>query len=265
MSLSIITLAAYLAVGAVAGIIAGLLGLGGGIVIVPALFFIFIQLDFPEPVLMHLAVATSLATIIFTAISSTLAHHRKGAVLWPVVRLLVPGIVAGALLGAVIADYMPSEHMRMAFGIFELLVALQIGFEFRPDSARQLPGNSGMSLAGGVIGSLSTLLGIGGGTLTVPYLVWCNVNIRNAVAVSAACGLPIALAGCIGMVITGWDNAHLPPNSIGYVYWPAALCILLASVLTAPLGARLAHALPLATLKKTFAVVLAIIGLRMLI
>ncbi|HKK15919.1 MAG TPA: sulfite exporter TauE/SafE family protein, partial [Gammaproteobacteria bacterium] len=138
MSLSIITLAAYLVLGAVAGLIAGLLGLGGGIVIVPALLFIFIKLGFPAPVLMHLAVATSLATIFFTAIASALAHHRQGAVLWPVVKLLVPGIVVGAMLGAVVADYLPSESLRTFFGVFEILVACQIGFGFRPDSKRQL-------------------------------------------------------------------------------------------------------------------------------
>lgn len=265
MSLSIITLAAYLVLGAVAGLIAGLLGLGGGIVIVPALLFIFIQMDFPAPVLMHLAVATSLATIFFTAISSVLAHHRQGAVLWPVVKLLVPGIVIGALVGAAVADYLPSESLRTLFGVFEILVACQIGFGLRPNSKRQLPGNAGMYMAGGVIGSLSTILGIGGGTLTVPFLVWCNVNIRNAVAVSAACGLPIALAGGAALAVAGHNNEYLPPHSLGYIYWPAALCIVLASVMTAPIGARLAHTLPVATLKKIFALVLVIVGLKMLL
>lgn len=254
----------YLAVGIIAGIIAGLLGLGGGIVIVPALLFLFIRQGFPDDILMHLAVATSLATIVVTSLTSAWTHHRHRAVLWNSVKLLVPGIILGSLLGAVIADLLPSDNLRIAFGIFECLVAVQIGFGFRPSPHRDLPGSPGMFAAGSGIGTLSTILGIGGGTLTVPFLLWCNVNIRNAVATSAACGFPIALAGSIAMIVTGWDRPELPAGSTGYVYWPAALSILAASALAAPLGARLAHKLPLQTLKRIFAVVLAIIGLRML-
>lgn len=254
----------YLVVGVLAGITAGLMGLGGGIIIVPALLFLFIRQGFPDNILMHLAVATSLATIVVTALTSTYAHHRHRAVLWNSVKLLVPGIILGSLLGAVIADSLPSDRLRMAFGIFECLVAAQIGFGFRPSPQRDLPGTSSMVAAGGGIGALSTVLGIGGGTLTVPFLLWCNVNIRNAVATSAACGFPIALAGSVAMMITGWDHPDLPAGSTGYVYWPAALPILAASALAAPLGARLAHRLPVATLRRIFAVVLGLIGLRML-
>ncbi|MEE9552355.1 MAG: sulfite exporter TauE/SafE family protein [Gammaproteobacteria bacterium] len=255
---------AYLLLGSVAGIIGGLLGLGGGIIIVPALLYVFIRQGLSADILMHMAVATSLATIIFTSISSTYAHHRHGAVLWRQVRLLMPGIILGGCLGAFIAGHLPSDTLRTVFGIFELLVAIQIGLSIKPSAQRELPGGGGMIIAGGGIGSLSTILGIGGGTITVPFLLWCNINIRNAVATSAACGLPIAIAGTIAMIIAGWDHPLLPEGTIGYVYWPAAITILFASVLFAPLGARLAHSIPIDKLKSVFAVVLACVGIRML-
>ena len=258
-------LLAYLLTGALAGVIAGLLGVGGGLVIVPALLYLFILQKLPAEILMHMAVATSLATIVFTSISSTLAHHRRGAVLWQQVRLFIPGIVVGGLLGAAIADHLASESLRITFGVVEILVAVQIGFDIKPSAHRELPGSSGMFFAGGGIGALSTLLGIGGGTLTVPFLLWCNVNIRNAIATSSASGLPIAVVGAIAMVIAGWDAENLPAGSTGYVYWPAATVIIIASVLCAPLGARLTHTLPIKALKRIFAIVLACVGTRMLI
>ena len=265
MSLSIFMLVAYLGLGAVAGIIGGLLGLGGGIVIVPALLLIFIHQDFPPGSLMHLAVTTSLATIIFTSMSSAYAHHRRQAVDWKIVKFLVPGIVMGAVIGAVIADHLDSDRLRVFFGIFELLVAFQVWSGLKPEASRQLPRYQGMLLAGNGIGMFSTILGIGGGTLTVPFLLWCNVNIRIAVATSAACGLPIALAGCITMIIAGWNQPGLPEFTLGYVFWPAALGIIITSILTAPVGAKFAHRLPVQTLKRIFAFVLAAIGIRMLI
>jgi len=260
----VLILLVYLALGALAGIIGGLFGLGGGIVIVPVLLFIYIKQGFHSEILMHLAVATSLATIVFTSMSSTFAHHRRGAVLWQQVGLLVPGIIVGGILGALIADYLPSHVLRVVFGLFELFVAIQIGFGVKPSAQRKLPGKQGMIFTGGGLGTFSTLLGIGGGTLTVPFLLWCNVNIRNAVATSAACGLPIALAGTAAMIFTGWHQQQLPSGATGYVYWPAAIPILISSVLFAPLGAKLMHAMPVDTLKRFFAVVLACVGLRML-
>ena len=257
-------LLAYLLLGSVAGIMGGLLGLGGGIIIVPALLYVFIKQGLSADILMHVAVATSLATIVFTSISSAYAHHQRGAVLWRQVRLLVPGIILGGGLGAVIADHLPSDTLRTIFGIFELLVAIQIGLNIKPSVQRELPGDGGMIIAGGGIGSLSTILGIGGGTITVPFLLWCNINIRNAVATSAACGLPIAITGTTVMIITGWDNQLLPDGTIGYVYWPAAITILFASVLSAPLGARLVHSMPIDRLKSVFAIILACVGIRML-
>jgi uncharacterized protein len=265
MDLTLATLFAYLLLGIIAGITGGLLGLGGGIVIVPALLFLFIHKGLPGDVLMQMAVATSLATIVFTSISATLAHHRHGAVSWPVVRLLGPGIIVGAILGAIIANLLHSNSLRMAFGIFEILVAIQIGFGLKPPAHRSLPGISGMAASGGVIGTVSSLLGIGGGTLTVPFLLWCNVNIRNAVATSSACGLPIAISGAATMIITGWNYPGLPQGSTGYVYWPAVILISIASVFAAPVGAKLTHTLPIHILRRVFAVVLLMIGIRMVL
>ena len=263
LSPQIITI--YVLTGMFAGVVGGMLGLGGGIVIVPVLHFLFIQQGFPSSVLMHLAVTTSLATIIVTSASASYTHHKKGAVLWPIVNRFAPGILIGAGLGALIADSLPSDILRITFGIFEILVALQIWFELKPKAQVSLPGTAGMVGSGTGIGLLSTLLGIGGGTLTVPFLLWCNVNIRNAVAVSSACGFPIAVAGTTAMIIAGWDSTDLPANAISYLYWPAALIIIAMTVFFAPLGARLAHYLPVRTLKRVFSVLLLVVGIRMLV
>lgn len=252
----------YLALGAVAGTLAGLLGVGGGLIIVPVLALVFQSAGFPADLIMHLAIGTSLATIVFTSMSSIRAHHRRGAVLWPLVWRLTPGIVVGALAGASVAELMHSQWLSRFFGVFELLVAVQMAMGLRPSAHRGLPATAGMLGAGGVIGGISAIVGIGGGTLTVPFLSWCNVPMRNAVASSSACGLPIAVSGALGFVITGWGAAGLPPWSSGYVYWPAFLGIVLASMLFAPLGAALAHRLPAAGLKRVFALLLAVLGLR---
>jgi uncharacterized protein len=212
---------------------------------------------------MHLAVGSSLATVV--SITSAMAHHRHGAVQWPVVRRLSPGIVAGAALGAVLAKHAPGRFLWVFFGLFELLVAVQLALASRPDPRRDLLGTGGMWLAGTGIGALSTLLGIGGGTLTVPLLVYCNVPIHQAVGTSAACGLPIALAGAIGFAVAGWGEAGLPAGSSGYLYWPAVMAVVAGSAFLASLGARFAHALPVATLRRGFAVVVALIGVRMLV
>ena len=255
----------YLLLGAFAGLVAGLLGVGGGLIIVPVLVFIFTGQGVAEHLIVHLAVGTSLATIVFTSISSVRAHHQHGAVLWPVFWQLTPGIVIGAWLGALFADVLASDQLRRFFGVFELLVAIQMTFNVKPRPHRQLPGRAGMVGAGSVIGAISAIVGIGGGTMTVPFLVWCNVAMRKAVATSSACGLPIAVAGATGFIVTGWNAVELPAYSSGYVYWPAFAGIEIASILSAPLGARLAHRLPAAQLKRIFAVLLYILGLRMLL
>jgi hypothetical protein len=255
----------YLLTGAFAGTVAGLLGVGGGLIIVPILVFVFHRIDVADAVAVHLAIGTSLATMIITSISSMRAHHRRGAVDWPVFRRLTPGIVTGALLGAAIADLLPSPVLRVVFAVFELLVAAQLGFNLHTSPHRQLPGNPAMTLTGMAIGAVSAVIGIGGGTMTVPFLVWGNMALRRAVATSSACGLPIAVAGAAGFVIAGWNETSLPEYASGYLYWPALTAISLASLFFAPLGAKLAHTLPTSLLRRFFAVFLAVLGVRMLL
>jgi uncharacterized protein len=256
---------AYALTGVLAGIIGGMLGLGGGIIIVPVLHFLFTQQGFPAETIMHVVVTTSLATIIVTALSATYTHHQKGAVMWPTVNRFAPGILIGACVGAFVADSLSSNVLRIFFGVFEIMVAIQIGLELKPGAKASLPGTTGLVSSGVGIGLLSTLLGIGGGTLTVPFLLWCNVNIRNAVAISSACGFPIAVAGTAALIIAGWDNNNVPAYSFSYLYWPAAVIIIAMTIFFAPIGARLAHYLPVAILKRIFSVILAIVGIRMLV
>lgn len=255
---------AYLSLGAMAGLLAGLLGVGGGLVVVPVLLFLYLFQGFPAQHAMHLAVGSSLMTVVFTSVASAASHHHHGVVRWAAVAALVPGIVVGALLGAGLAELISGHALRSVFGLFELVVAAQLLLGFRPAPHRELPVGLPLAVTGAGIGALSALLGIGGGTLSVPFLLWCNVSMHQAVGTSAACGLPIALAGAAGFIATGWDEPGLPPWSSGYVYWPAVASVVAGSALFAPLGARLAHRMRVASLKRAFAGVLAIIGLRML-
>lgn len=257
-------LVAYLAVGALAGLIAGMLGLGGGVVIVPALALVFPLLGIPPAVLMHLAIGTSLAVIVPTSMSSTWAHYQRGAVDGQLLRLLLPGLVPGALLGGWLADKLPSALLGRIFGVFVIGVAVQIFFNATAPGRRPLPGKPGLLATGTVIGAASTLLGIGGGSLTVPFLNYCRVDMRRAVATSSACGLVLGVLGAAAFLWNGRDHTDLPPGAVGYLYLPAFAGLALAAVATAPLGARLAHSLPVPTLKRAFAVFLALAGLRML-
>jgi uncharacterized membrane protein YfcA len=258
------TLLIYLGIGSIAGVMAGLLGVGGGLLIVPALIMAFSVQGVADSVLAQLAVGTSLATIVITSLASVRAHQRHGAVRWREVALLTPGIILGAWVGAAVAAHLPSATLRTLFGIFALLVALQMGLGFKPAPHQQLPGALGMSLAGAIIGLVSSIVGIGGGSMTVPFLTWCHVTVREAVAISAACGLPIALAGAAGFVAAGWSHAELPAYSSGFVYWPAFAGIVTTSMLFAGVGAKLAHTLPTTTLKRLFAAFLFIVGLFLL-
>ena len=255
----------YIGLGVIAGFVAGLLGVGGGLIIVPVLVVIFQSNNFTHNVIVHMAIGTSLASIVFTSISSIYAHHfHHKAVQWDIVKRLTPGIIVGALLGAVIADYISAKVLQKFFGVFELLVAFQMALNIKAHASRTLPKLTGMISAGTGIGVISAIVGIGGGTLTVPFLTWCNMKIQNAVATSSACGLPIAIAGCVGFVLTGWNEVGLPDYSLGYVYWPAFLSIVISSMLIAPLGAWLAHRLSAEKLKRSFSLVLFLLGLKML-
>lgn len=240
------------------------MGIGGGLIIVPVLASVFYNQQMEPTVVMHLAVGTSLATIVVTSISSIYAHHRRRAVLWPLFWRLAPGIVVGAWLGAWLAAYLPGQELRLIFGVFELLVALQMAFSLQPPPSHSLPNRAAMAFAAGSIGSLSAVVGIGGGTLTVPYLTWCKIPIHNAIATAAACGLPIAVAGSAGFIVSGWNQAALPAYASGFVYWPAFFSIIVASALCAPLGAKLAHALPAQKLRIVFALFLFLLALWML-
>ncbi len=252
----------YLLLGSAAGLLAGLLGVGGGLIIVPVLAWQFARQGFPPAVIMQVALATSLATIVPTSLSSLRAHHKRGAVRWPLFAQLAPGIVLGALAGAAIADRLPSRSLQIFFGLFELGVAAQLLLDLQPRQRDARRGRFAQFFAGGGIGLISAIVGIGGGTLTVPWLIWNGVVVREAVATASACGLPIALAGATGFALLG-GGAGIPASS-GYIYWPAFALIALASVMFAPLGAALAHRLDGRHLKRLFALFLGIVGFLML-
>ncbi len=259
------TLVIYCLVGAVAGILAGLLGIGGGLVIVPMLIYAFEKEGVPQEVIMHLALATSMASIMFTSISSFMAHHRRGAVHWEVVRKIVVGILTGTFLGSCFASSLSGNFLKIFFVIFLYFVAAQLLFNKKPKGGRDLPGTAGMFAVGNIIGAVSSFVGIGGGTLSVPFMLWCNIRVHNAIGTSAAIGLPIAVAGTVGYIFGGWKVAALPPYSVGYVYLPALFGIAVASVLTAPLGVKLAHSLPVDKLKRIFALLLLVVATKMLV
>lgn len=254
-----------LSMGGLAGLLAGLLGIGGGIVIVPVLALVFSHQGVDASVVMHVAIGTSLATIVITSLSSIRAHQRHDAIDWRVFRLITPGIILGGMLGALIANQLGGETLRIVFGIFMLLVATQMALGGAAPPHRRLPGAPGLVTAGSLIGTVSTLMGVGGGSMSVPFLTWCNVPVRRAVATSAAIGLPIAVTGTLSYIGTGWQAAHLPPWSVGFVNLPAFIGIVVASTLSAPLGAALAHRIPPLLLKRLFAVFLLVLGIRLLL
>jgi uncharacterized membrane protein YfcA len=250
--------------GTFAGFAAGLLGIGGGMILVPFLTIVFTSLHFPASVVVHMAIATGLATIMFTSISSVRAHHVQGAVLWPVVRSLTPGILVGSWIGPWIGRQLNMTALAIAFGLFVAVAATQMLFNTKPAGHRELPGPAGMLGAGGAIGVMAGLVGAGGGFLSVPFMAWCNVRIHNAVATSSALGFPIALAGTLSNIYFGRNEAALPQYSLGFIYLPALLLIAAASVTMAPLGARTAHRWPVARLRKVFALILYALAAYML-
>ena len=255
----------YLGLGVVVGVLAGLLGVGGGLIIVPMVVFTLTWQGVPSQHLMHLALGTSMASIIFTSVSSFWAHHQRGAVHWLVVRRIVLGILVGTFLGSCLASRMSTNLLKGIFVVFLYYMGFQLLANKKPRPARGLPGPLGMFGVGSGIGAVSSLVGIGGGLLSVPFMVWCNLTVHDAIGTSAAIGFPIAIAGTIGYIVNGLQVPGLPPYSLGYVYLPALAGIVAASVLTAPLGARLAHSLPVEKLKRVFALFLFVMGIKMLI
>ena len=255
---------AYLAIGVAVGFFAGLMGIGGGAIMVPLLVFVFGAQGFSAEHLMHFSLATALATIVFTSLSSVRAHHRFGAVEWPVVRAMAPGIVAGSLCAALVAGFLPTRLLAASFAVFLLYAGTQMFFEIRPRPGRDLPRPPGLFAVGAVIGGLSSLLAVGGAFLSVPFLGWCNVPLKRAIGTAAANGFPIAVAGSIGYIAQGLRAEGLPAGSFGYIYLPALGFIVVTSMLVAPLGARLMHWAPVRPLRIGFALFLYAISARML-
>lgn len=262
--LSGLLILANITIGACAGFMAGLFGIGGGALMVPLLAMTFDAQGIGSDHLLHLALGTSMATIIFTAVSSARAHDRHGAVMWPVVLRIVPGILFGTGLGTLGAAQVSTRDLALFFGLFMLYIAAQMVVGLRPKPSRHLPGAPGMFTAGTAIGAISALVAIGGGTLTVPFLTWCNVRVQHAIGTSAAVGMPIALGGTVGYIWNGWHVHGLPAYSLGYVYLPALALVMLGSVVAAPFGARLAHRLPVERLKRYFALLLVVLAAKML-
>lgn len=264
MSLFVL-LSIALLTGALAGLLAGLLGVGGGIVIVPVLAYAFASAGFPADAVMQFALATSLASILLTGLSSVRAHHARGAVRWDLVRTLAVPLMLGAFLGSHVADALGSVWLMRLFGIFGILIGIQMLWTRAaqaddPDAPEpQIPAVRN-ALAGSGIGVASAIFGIGGGSLTVPYLHGAGVRMRKAVATSSACGVPIALAGSIGFVLAGLTRSDLPPGALGYVHLPVFVALAVASVPMATVGARLAHRLPAATLRRIFGILLVAVG-----
>ena len=255
----------YLALGGVVGYFAGLLGIGGGLVLVPVLAMLFTAQDFPPERIFHLALGTTMATIIFTSLASLRTHHKYGAVNWTVVKIITPGIILGTLGGSTLAGTLTSHVLSILFVVFIFYAATQMLLKISPKPSCHLPGKVGMFAAGGLIGTLSSLVAIGGGLLSIPFLTLCNVKLHHAIGTAAAIGFPIALASTLGYVANGiMQTQPLPNYSIGYVYLPALIWLILASMFSAPLGAKKTHTTQAATLKKIFVVLLYCLGFRML-
>ena len=255
---------AYLAIGVTAGFLAGLFGIGGGMIMVPMLVFVFTAKGFPAAHMMHLSLATSMATIVFTSLSSVRAHHRHAAVDWAVARAMAPGIVVGALAATLAAGFVPTRPLAIFFTGFMFYAATQMFIEVKPKPSRQLPGPAGLFGVGAGIGAFSSVLAAGGAFLSIPFLAWCNLPLKRAIGTAAANGFPIAVAGTAGYVMNGLRVDGLPAGSLGFVYLPALALIVAASMPVAPLGARLAHRLPVRRLRIVFALMLFAIALRLL-
>lgn len=250
-------------IGLAAGYLAGFLGIGGGFVVVPALTYILLQNPETAPWAVHMAVATSLATMLVTSLSSIIAHQRKGSIRWKLVRSVTVGLVLGAVIGAAVADRLNGESLVRVVGVCAILAGLQLILARQPSAERPLPGQPGATMAGTVIGAISSLIGIGGGALMGPWQLWHGVRAQNAVATSAACGYPIAISGSLAFIAFGIGN-DLPQGALGYIHLPAFFGIALTSAIAAPFGVATVHRLPPEWVKRIFGAFLILVGLRML-
>jgi len=256
---------AYLGIGVSVGFLAGLFGIGGGMIMVPMLVFVFTAKGFPAEHMMHLSLATSMATIVFTSLSSVRAHPRHDAVHWGVAKAMAPGIVVGALAATLVTGFIPTRPLAVSFALFMFYASLQMFREVKPAASRQLPGAAGLFGVGAGIGALSSVLAAGGAFLSIPFLVRCNVPLKRAIGTAAANGFPIAVAGTAGYILNGLRAEGLPEGSLGFVYLPALAIVVAASMPVAPLGAKLAHRLPVKRLRIVLALLLLGIAVRMLV
>ena len=255
---------AFLVLGLVVGFMAGLLGIGGGGIMVPVLTSIFLAQGVPVEQVVHMALGTSMASIVFTSFSSMRAHHKKGAVMWNVVKYMAGGVIIGTFAATFLATYMKSVQLAIFFAIFMAYVSIQMAIDKKPKPSRELSAPSSLFGVGSLIGSVSALVSIGGGSLSVPYLVWQNVDLKKAIATSAAIGFPLSIAGTVGYMINGMIHASSSEMMLGFVYLPGVALISIVSYFTAPLGARMAHTLPVGKLKKIFALLLMTLSIKML-
>lgn len=261
----LIELACLLIGGALSGLLAGLLGIGGGLVVIPFLAFALPYAGFPENNLMQVAVTTSLANIVVTSLMSIYSHHRRQGVLWPLFRRLLPAIIIGAISGGLLAIILSGDTLEIIFGFFAFFIAYRL-LQKPQALATTKPFPNGIKLQSAFFGiaSFCSLMGMGGGSLTVPYLSYYGIPMRNAIGTSAACGFPIALFGLITLMLTSMHTVSPQPYMTGYLYWPAFLTMSAASVACTPIGAKLTHTLPVATLRRIFGGFLVIVGVSML-
>jgi uncharacterized membrane protein YfcA len=255
----------FLLLGAIVGFFAGLLGVGGGGIMVPVLTSYFLYKNVPIESVVHLALGTSMASIIMTSASSLYAHQKHKGVIWNIVKTMTPGVLVGTFVATYLVTQISSRHLAIFFALFMSYVSIQMFLNSQPKPSRTPPSKVGLLTAGSGIGAISAVVAIGGGSLTVPFLAWHNVPLNKAIGTSAAIGFPIAFAGTLGYLINGWDSDYQQDYLFGFIYLPAVLLISLVSYFTAPLGARLAHKLPVPVLKKVFAVFLLLLGMKMLL
>ena len=256
---------AFLVLGLVVGFMAGLLGIGGGGIMVPVLTSIFLAQGVPVEQVVHMALGTSMASIVFTSFASMRAHHKKGAVMWNVVKYMAGGVVIGTFAATFLATYMKSVQLALFFAIFMAYVSIQMAIDKKPKPSRELSAPSSLFGVGSLIGIVSALVSIGGGSLTVPYLVWQNVDLKKAIATSAAIGFPLSIAGTVGYIVNGMMHSSGGAEMmLGFVYLPGVVLISIVSYFTAPLGAKMAHTLPVGKLKKIFALLLMVLSIKML-
>ena len=258
------TIVPLLMAGGFAGIIAGMFGVGGGTILVPLVLWI-LQVNHADntPYSQHIAVGTSFAVMVFTSFSSAYSQHKAKAVDWQILRHMAPGVLFGVVVGSMIARFLSKEGLEIFFIIFISVIAVRTLMNIKPTPSRQLPGGKGLFEAGALFGVLSSWIGIGGGSLTVPFLTFCNVSVHRAIGTSAVLGWPIALAGALSYWYAGYDFAGLPPGVSGFTYWPVVIILAVATIIGAPIGVRISHRLPVDKLKKSFGILLLLIALRM--